>query len=142
MIHGALLVSGDLRIFHQMQVVIDLDRVVKRMSGLKGRKLGIRHHCTPNNTNGFTFPDRLEGEHPLAAYARRSKFNSRVNPGLWKIGFHSSLFLLPLRLVERQLYDLRWRMLAVMLHRDLHSHICPDFVVWLLQVGERDVFFQ
>ena len=125
-----------------MQVIIDLDGVVKRMSGLKGRKLGIRHHCTPNNTNGFTFPDRLEGEHPLAADARRSKFNSRINPGLWKIVFHSSLFLLPLRLVERQLYDLRWRMLAVMLHGDLHSYIGPDFVIRSLQVCKSDVLLQ
>ncbi len=71
------------------------------MSSLKGRKLGICHHRAADNANDFAFLDRLTRKHPIAADARLSKFNSRINPGLWKIVFHLYLFLLPLWLIER-----------------------------------------
>ena len=52
------------------------------------------------------------------------------------------LFLLPLRLIERQLHHLRRRVLAMMIHRDLHSHIRAEFIIRLLQMCERDVLLQ
>ena len=92
MIHRTFEDSSDLRVFHQMQVIVDLDRVVISIRGLKVRKLGICHRSPAHNTNGFALFDRLACEHPIAADARGSKLNSRVNPGSCKIIFHSTFY--------------------------------------------------
>jgi hypothetical protein len=75
------------------------------MNGLKGRKLGIGHQRAANNTNDFALFDRLEGEHPIATDGRLPELKPRVKPGLWKIGFHWCLFLLPFWLIEQQPFD-------------------------------------
>src|SRR4026209_2883878 len=50
--------------------------------------------------------------------------------------------LFPFRFVEWEFYNVCWRVLAVMLHRYLHSHIRPNFVIWLLQMCERNILLQ
>ncbi len=88
MIHRTFKDSSDLRVLHQMQVIVDLDRVVISIRGLKVRKLGICHWDPTHNTNAFALFDRLACEHPIAADGGLPEFDTGIRPGSWEIRFH------------------------------------------------------
>src|SRR5687768_11365127 len=88
MIHGCIQGSGCFNVFHQVQVFLNLDEAVKRTSRLEICELRLSHHRTAHPANDFASSDWFAREHPLAADARLSKFNSGIFPGLRRVILH------------------------------------------------------
>src|SRR5215208_924990 len=87
------------------------------------------------------FPKRLSSK-PSEGNRRYRDFIFIGNLSLSKGPSAGHLFFLPFWLIEWQLDHLRRRVLTMVFHRDFHSHLGPNFMIWFLQMSECDVFFQ
>ena len=88
MVHRGVHAWSHFKILHQIRRFLDLDEAIQRMRGLKEGKLGSCHHPAANNADNFAVFYRLTRKHPHATDGRLSDFNSRISPGLWKVGLH------------------------------------------------------
>jgi len=66
MVHPTFQGLSDRRVLDQIQMFIDLDEVVKRVSGLKVHELSLCHHLAANDNNDFTFLNRLAGKYAIS----------------------------------------------------------------------------
>lgn len=66
MVHKSLQRLSGLWVLDQIQLFIDLDEVVERVSGLKGIKLSLCHHYAADDHNDFTLSNRSRSKYAIA----------------------------------------------------------------------------